>query len=98
MLDNQIFLLLKSSVFEPVLALLVGLQVVSSKVGGREGEGGNFLSRFCCLDYMLMPALKQSGILWGVTKGVKPWGGRASPTGKAGGGGKPGGATPRVLG
>ena len=33
--------------FEPELALLVGLQVVSSKEGGEGGEGGgNFLTRF----------------------------------------------------
>ena len=96
------------SIFEPELALLVGLQVVSSKEGG-EG-GGNFLTRFFCLDFKLMPALEQSGILWEVTKGAKPGGsgpggqvrgaksGGPSPGGQVRGRASPRGAKPRVLG
>ena len=83
--------------------MLVGLQVVSSKEGG-EG-GGNFLTRFFCLDFKLMPALEQSGILWEVTKGAKPVGSGpggqvqgAKSRGPSPGEGKPKGAKPRVLG
>ena len=81
--------------------MLVGLQVVSSKEGEGEGGeggegGGNFLTRFFCLDFKLMPALEQSGILWEVTKGAKPGG--PSPGGGASPGGlSPGGPSPGCL-
>ena len=82
--------------------MLVGLQEVSSK----EGEGGgNFLTRFFCLDFKLMPALEQSRILWEVTKWAKPGGSGpggqvrgAKSRGPSLGEGKPEGAKPRVLG
>ena len=58
------------------------------------------MTRFCCLDYKLMPALEQSGILWEVTKVAKLVG--SGPGGQVQGAksgeGKPKGAKPRVLG
>jgi len=51
--------------FEPELALLVGLQVVSSKE--REGRGRKLFDK-----------MEQSGILWGVTKVGQAGGGGLS--------------------
>ena len=63
------------------------------------------MTRFCCLDYKLMPALEQSGILWEVTKGAKlgvqargAKSGGLSSGGQVLGRTSPRGAKPRVLG